>query len=91
MYRLRSQCKKGGAIIVFDKVENQGGYISTIMSRLTLAGKKAAGVKSEEIIAKELSLCGVQRPIRTEQLGGNFTEWFRFGEFCGWVLEKPAV
>ena len=91
MYKLRASCKKGGAIIVFDKVENEGGYISTIMSRLTLAGKKAAGVDSDEIIQKELSLCGVQRPLRIEQLGGNFTEWFRFGEFRGWVLEKPAV
>ena len=90
MNRLRLNCRPGGAIIVFDKLEPQGGYISTILYRLTLAGKKAANVSAEEIIEKELSLSGVQRPITEEQLGGSFVNWFRFGDFSGYIIERPA-
>jgi hypothetical protein len=44
----------------------------------------------EEIIEKELSLSGVQRPITEEQLGGSFVNWFRFGDFSGYIIERPA-
>ena len=54
MLRLREKCKPGGAIIVFDKLEPIGGYASTVFYRLTLAGKKASGTNSDEIIEKEL-------------------------------------
>lgn len=90
MRRLRHACKPGGAIIVFDKMEPVGGYLSTILYRLTLAGKVAAGVSSDEIIQKELSLAGVQRPINYEQLGGEAREWFRFGDFAGWIIERAV-
>ena len=82
-------CKPGGAIIIFDKLEPANGYISTIMYRLTLAGKFSAGVSSDEIIQKELSLAGVQRPISPDCLPGKPYQWFRFGDFAGYLLEKP--
>ncbi|RIW04144.1 hypothetical protein D2T81_11665 [Azospirillum brasilense] len=46
-----------------------------------------AGVDPAEIVAKELSLGGVQRPITADIVGGDAIEWFRFGEFAGWLLE----
>ena len=86
---LYNKCKPGGAIIIFDKLEPCNGYISTIMYRLTLAGKFSAGVSPNEIIQKELSLAGVQRPISPDHLPGNPYQWFRFGDFAGFLLEKP--
>lgn len=91
MNRLRHSCKPGGAILVFDKLEPTSGYVSTVMSRLALAGKRAAGVDPAEIVEKELSLSGVQRPIRIEQLGGEFHPWFQFGDFVGYLIERPAL
>lgn len=86
--RLLGQMKKrmrpGGAIIILDKVTGAGGYLGTVLSRMTLAGKVAAGVGAGEIVAKELSLMGVQRPVSPPEEG---KEWFRFGEFVGWVIE----
>ena len=90
MLRLREKCKPGGAIIVFDKLEPIGGYASTVFYRLTLAGKKASGTNADEIIEKELSLSGVQRPITEDQLAGDFINWFKFGDFSGYLIEKPA-
>ena len=90
MLRLREKSKPGGAIIVFDKLEPIGGYASTVFYRLTLAGKKASGTNADEIIEKELSLSGVQRPITEDQLAGDFINWFKFGDFSGYLIEKPA-
>jgi tRNA (cmo5U34)-methyltransferase len=87
---LHAQCKLGGAIVVFDKREADTGYAATVVWRLALAGKVATGVDPAEIVAKELSLSGVQRPINPEQLGlagGRVLEFFRFGEFSGWLIE----
>ena len=90
MNHLRQACRPGGAIVVFDKLEPVGGYLSTVFYRLTLAGKRAAGVAPAEIVEKELSLSGVQRPIVEGQLGGEAYLWFKFGDFAGWVIERPA-
>ena len=82
----------GGAILVFEKVGNCGGYLGNAMARLTLAGKVATGVPPEHIVAKELSLGGVQRPIKLNLfrylVGVEATTVFQFGEFTGWVLES---
>ena len=86
--RLKKWCRPGGAIVVFDKIVPEAGYIQTVMSRLTLAGKIAAGVDPKEVIDKELSLGGVQRPICPEQLGSDAFLWFKFGDFAGWIIEK---
>jgi hypothetical protein len=79
--------RPGGAIIIFDKCEPASGYVATVLWRLALAGKAAAGVEAKEILAKELSLGGVQRPISPRELDPA-TEIFRFGDFAGWVIEK---
>ena len=60
------------------------------IERLTLAGKFQAGVEPAEIIEKELSLAGVQRPISLDQLPAAPYQWFKFGDFAGYILEKPA-
>lgn len=79
------QCRKGGCIIIFDKSEPHGGYLSTVLYRLTLAGKVSTGTKPDEIIKKELSLSGCQRPYTCENTLAR--EVFRFGDFVGWVIE----
>ena len=85
--RLRQRLRPGGAIIIFDKCEPVTGYVATVLWRLALAGKAAAGVDAREILAKELSLGGVQRPINPQEIAPA-TEIFRFGDFAGWVIEK---
>jgi len=86
--KLKYLAKPGAALIIFDKQKANTGYIGTIMWRLALAGKVAANVDTKEIIQKELSLCGIQRPLDVVELGPGFIEWFKFGEFTGWIFEN---
>lgn len=86
--RLRSLCRPGGAIIVFDKLVPAGGYRATVFTRLALAAKVQAGVDAGEVMAKELSLAGVQRPIYEAELGEDAYPWLRFGDFGGWIIER---
>lgn len=83
-----AKCKTGGALIVVDKVESEKGYIGTAFSRLTLSEKIKANISKDEIIDKELSLAGIQRPIEPKRLPGQPVEFFRFADFIGWVIEK---
>lgn len=83
--------KPGGALVVFDKCIPVRGYVASVMSRLALAGKLSAGVNASEIVEKELSLSGVQRPIDPLELGINAQEIFRFGDFAGWIIEKETA
>ena len=83
---LRSKLEPGGALIVVDKFEAVQGYQATVLARLTLAGKVAQGASANDIIAKELSLGGVQRPLSLELMYGA-NEFFRFGEFAGFVFD----
>ena len=90
--RLRTDAARGSAIIIFDKIEAGEGYPATVLWRLTLAGKVATGVPGDEIVAKELSLMGVQRPFHFRDLVTVFEPeqvhlFFRFGEFAGWLIE----
>jgi tRNA (cmo5U34)-methyltransferase len=85
--RLTDQMRLGGCIIIVDKAEAGTGYLSTVMWRLTLAGKVSSGVSADQIVAKELSLGGVQRPLSDKSLPKNAVEFFRFGDFAGWVIE----
>lgn len=83
--------RPGGALLVVDKVDPPAGYPGAILRRLALAGKRASGVPAEEIIDKELSLSGVQRPLAdgfVSSVFPNALEWFRFGEFRGWSVES---
>lgn len=89
---LLGKCRHGGAIIVVDKIENPGGYFGTALARLTLAGKVSTGTSAEDIIAKELSLPGAQRPLEPGfiefAVPGYARQFFQFGEFSGWVIES---
>ena len=86
--RMKQSLRPGGALIVFDKMIPQPGYRGTVAYRLTLAAKRDAGVSAEDVIAKELSISGIQRPMEPQELAG-FAEIFRFGDFAGFVWEKP--
>lgn len=84
--RLRAALHPGGAVIVVDKCVPPGGYEATVLRRLVWAGKLGAGVSGAEIVAKALSLAGVQRPIQAAELGPGAIKVFRFGDFAGWVI-----
>lgn len=90
IHKLIATSKPGGAIIVVDKLEAPNGYLGTILHRLTIAGKVATGTTTDEIINKELSLSGVQRPLTEHTLPATFKPFFRFGEFAGWIHETPT-
>jgi tRNA (cmo5U34)-methyltransferase len=84
--RMKDSLWPGGAIIAFDKTEPRAGYLGTVNYRLALAAKHENGETAEDVIRKELSISGVQRPIRPGELDG-FVEVFRFGDFAGFVYE----
>jgi tRNA (cmo5U34)-methyltransferase len=89
--RLNKAMKPGGAIVVVDKVETSGGYAQTVLHRMTIAGKAATGTSAQDIVAKELSIAGVQRPLGKSFVRRNFdgaTEFFRYGEFVGFLIQK---
>jgi tRNA (cmo5U34)-methyltransferase len=86
--RLREKCNKGGAIIIVDRAEASSGYLATVMWRLTLQNKILSGASADDIIKKEISLAGVQRPIYNNELGDDAFLWFKFGDWAGWVIEK---
>lgn len=86
--KLQECMKPGGAIVMVERMEAGSGYPSTISARLTLANKLAAGALPEDIIAKELSLSGIQRPLSSSELPPGSVEFFRLGDFAGWLIEK---
>ena len=81
--------KVGGAIIVVDREQPEEGAVSTALARSVWLLKKKAGATSEDIFRKEMSLCGVQRPIPKDFFDGlPAREFFRFGDFAAWIIEK---
>jgi tRNA (cmo5U34)-methyltransferase len=89
LLRLFERILPGGALVVVDKCAPVSGYPSVVLQRLALAGKIAAGVSPEQVLEKELSLSGVQRPVYLNELPAGGIEVFRFGDFAGWLFEKP--
>jgi tRNA (cmo5U34)-methyltransferase len=87
MKAMRANCIKGGVIIVVDKVYDHGGYFATVLKRLTMQFKLQQGAKPEDVLTKEMSLAGVQIPIDPAILGTDAKQFFRMGEFAGWVIE----
>lgn len=83
--KLVQKKKNGGIIIVIDKVLVDGGYFGTVLRRMTFDWKLKNGAMPEDIIKKELSLAGVQRPMTKDEVP-DAQEFFRLGEFVGWVL-----
>jgi tRNA (cmo5U34)-methyltransferase len=88
--RMIRSLRPGGAAIIFDKTPSLPGYLGTVMYRLALSAKYEAGAKPEEIIAKELSLAGSQRPLDPLEIP-EFVEIFRFGDFAGFLYQRPAI
>ena len=86
LFDLQNKLRLGGAVIVVDMFEPEGGYLATAQWRLTLAGKCQAGVDPAEILEKEMSRVGVQRPTPAWMMRSG-TEFFRFGDFRGYVIE----
>tara|TARA_R100000808_G_scaffold12391_1_gene30859 strand:+ start:2920 stop:3573 length:654 start_codon:yes stop_codon:yes gene_type:complete len=87
--RLYINLNVGGALIIFDKIESTGGYIGTINYRLTLAEKVKTVKDYKQIIDKELSLEGIQRPIKYELIEKyNPKLFFKFSDFVGYIIEK---
>ena len=86
MQTIRNKCEEGGVIIIVDKVCNHFGYFSTVLKRMTMHFKLLQGAKPEDVLIKEMSLAGVQIPIDISLLG-DAKEFFRMGEFAGWVIE----
>lgn len=88
IHRVRGSLNPGGAVVVVERMLPPNGYPSIITSRLTLAAKAAAGASGDAIVAKELSLAGVQRPLDPKVLAHySAVEWFRFGDFAGYLIE----
>jgi len=85
---LRRKLRDGGCVIIVEKFEvDEGGYDATVLRRMTMRQKLDSGVDAEEIVDKELSLAGVQRPLKLSELDEFFaTEFFRVGEFRGFIL-----
>ncbi|UPR31464.1 methyltransferase domain-containing protein [Vibrio crassostreae] len=83
---LMKNTRKGGLVLIVDKMESFSGYSGQVINRLSLVNKLDAGAKPDDVLAKELSLSGVQRPINPELLN-SFTKWFQIGEFCGYLYE----
>lgn len=84
--RLIAKTKKGGVIIIVDKVADHSGYFATVLKRLGMHWKINQGAKLEDVAKKEMSLAGVQIPLDPAMLP-NAKEFFRMGEFAGWVIE----
>ena len=85
--RIRAKTKKGGVIVLVDKVCDHGGYFATVLKRLTMHFKLQQKAKPEDVLTKEMSLAGVQIPIDPAILGSDAKQFFRMGEIAGWVIE----
>lgn len=83
--KIYNQIRHGGVMIIVDKVTDGTGYFATVMKRLTLFWKLKNGAHPEDILKKELSLSGIQRPIAVPAQAKQF---FQLGEFRGWIIEK---
>jgi len=85
--RLLKKTRTGGAVIIVDKIADHSDYVGTIMRRMTIAGKVSSGTSAQDILDKELSLGGIQRPMRLDTLPAEAQQFFRWGEFAGWIIE----
>ena len=85
---MRANCKRGGVIVIVDKVCDHQGYFATVLKRLTMQFKLQQGAKPEDVLTKEMSLAGVQIPIDPTILGEDAKQFFRMGEFAGWIIES---
>lgn len=83
--------RPGGALVVVEKFEPVAGTAGLVIHRLSIAMKRDAGVDCGSIVEKELSLAGSQMPLAECEVrldGGRATQFFKFGDFAGWLVEK---
>jgi len=86
---LKARCNQGGIIVFVDKVEPFSGYFGTVINRLSMLNKLTAGVCADDILTKELSLSGFQRPsAEALYIENGFFKWFQIGDFCGYAYEN---
>lgn len=88
LLNLIGRVKRSGAIILVDKMfpPEQSRHTPDIFRRITLSAKRDNGAPPDEILSKELSLGGVQRPVSLDcitEASPLAYEFFRFGEFSG--------
>ena len=82
--------RPGGVFIAVERTTPPAGYPAAVFSRLTWQAKRAAGASGDDIIAKELSLSGVQRPLDPRRLTERgAVEFFRYADFAGYIVERP--
>ncbi len=86
--RLIDKIRPGGALVIVDKIVTPSGYVGTSLRRLAMAWKRDNGATDEEIISKELSLSGYQRPVDAKYFEARGEIFFSLGEFRGWVIER---
>ena len=87
--RLQKKVKRGGCIVLCERFLPDTSYIGIINQRLSLLGKLNNNVDTNEIISKELSLSGIQRPLQYNLIKGlGFKDFFQLGDFRGLVFEK---
>lgn len=86
---IHKKIRVGGAIIIVDKEEPAGGVLSSSIHRHVMLSKLKAGTSADDVLKKEFSLDGIQRPIKRGMLSAiGAEEIFRFGDFVAYVLEK---
>lgn len=88
--KLRASTEFGGCIILVEKFESIHGYASTVFRRMTSEWKLKCGASPSNILDKELSLSGVQRPLDQGEISEGI-EFFRIGEFAGYIIEKQNI
>jgi tRNA (cmo5U34)-methyltransferase len=86
LYKLYNEKKKNGIMIVVDKFKSCG-YFSTVMNRFNILLKLKNNLNANDILNKELSLSGIQIPLNYNELPGKKIEFFRIGDFRGYVIE----
>ncbi len=91
LLKIIEKLNDGGALIVVDKFtqENLTHYLETSLKRMTVSFKQKNKIPPDEIIKKELSISGVSRPVSRQLFEKlEFKNFFKIGEFEGWLFEK---
>lgn len=85
---LISRTRPGGALVIVDKLVTPPGYCGTALRRLAMSWKLDSGTPPDDVVRKELSLAGYQRPLSPNMFHGRGEVFFMFGEFIGWICER---
>lgn len=86
--KVLTRIRPGGAFVLFEKVTTPAGYVGTVLRKMAMQWKVDTGTTGDDIVKKELSLAGYQRPLDGDVLKCRAEVFFHFGEFVGWVVER---